>query len=134
MTNEAKKAAIIEILENVMDISELLTVHRDYLEDQNMMDDEIFENGDEFFETFFEGKTVEAVRAVCYGDYRYADDYVWFNGYANLESGSEYQVRERIDFEDVAGWILDNDKTSEYDIDIEDEEDDEEESEDETQE
>ncbi|MEX5585797.1 hypothetical protein, partial [Pseudomonas lurida] len=42
------------------------------------------------------GKPMEAVRAVFYGDYRYTDDYVKFDGYGNLESASEYKVEEEL--------------------------------------
>ncbi|XAG96883.1 hypothetical protein U7128_000233 [Bacillus phage KKP_4050] len=53
-------------------------------------------NDEEFFNVFFEGKPMEAVRAVFYGDYRYMDDYVKFDGYGNLESASEYQVEKEL--------------------------------------
>lgn len=53
-------------------------------------------NDEEFFNVFFEGKPMEAVRAVFYGDYRYTDDYVKFDGYGNLESASEYKVEEEL--------------------------------------
>jgi hypothetical protein len=45
---------------------------------------------------FFEGKPNEAVRAVYYGDYRYMDAYVQFNGYGNLTSVSEWQVEDEL--------------------------------------
>ncbi|OLF87124.1 hypothetical protein B4089_3745 [Bacillus licheniformis] len=54
-------------------------------------------NDEEFFNVFFEGKPMEAVRAVFYGDYRYMDDYVKFDGYGNLESASEYQVEKELE-------------------------------------
>ncbi|XAG95942.1 hypothetical protein U9I18_000234 [Bacillus phage KKP_4048] len=53
-------------------------------------------NDEEFFNVFFEGKPMEAVRAVFYGDYRYMDDYVKFDGYGNLESASEYEVENEL--------------------------------------
>lgn len=52
---------------------------------------DVWENDEEFFDTFFEGKPLEAVRAAQYGDYNYTDDYVKFNGYGNLESLDEWQ-------------------------------------------
>lgn len=62
---------------------------------------QVYENDEEFFETFFSGKTVEAVRATQFGDYRYSDDFVRFNGYANLDSFNEYtyieELKEEID-------------------------------------
>ncbi|MEX5491527.1 hypothetical protein ABFV43_22310, partial [Pseudomonas fulva] len=53
-------------------------------------------NDEEFFNVFFEGKPMEAVRAAIYGDYRYTDDYVKFDGYGNLVSVSEYDMEEEL--------------------------------------
>lgn len=41
-------------------------------------------------------KADDAVRAVCYGDYNYMDDYVRFNVYGNLESFTEYDYEEEL--------------------------------------
>ena len=58
-------------------------------------------NDEEFFNVLFEGKPMEAVRAACYGDYNYMDEYVRFNGYGNLESLNEYtyhkELKESVD-------------------------------------
>ena len=51
-----------------------------------------YENDEYFFEMMFENKVDEAVRAVCYGDYNYMDEYVHFNAYGNLDSCNEYQL------------------------------------------
>ena len=51
---------------------------------------EVYENDEEFFNIFFEGKAMEVARAIYYGDYNYNDEYVKFNGYGNLETYSEY--------------------------------------------
>jgi hypothetical protein len=47
---------------------------------------EIMNNDEEFFEIYFDGKPMEAVRAAHYGNYNYTDEYVRFDGYGNLES------------------------------------------------
>lgn len=57
---------------------------------------QFYENDEDFFETYFQGKPMEAVRATHYGDYRYNDDYVKFNGYGNLESMDDYKVIEEM--------------------------------------
>lgn len=54
------------------------------------------ENDEEFFSVYFEGRPMEAVRAVSFGDYKYNDAYVKFNGYGNLETYSGYEVEEEI--------------------------------------
>ena len=53
-----------------------------------------WDNDDEFFNTFFYNNPTEAVRAAYYGDYKYCDDYVRFNGYANLESFNDYDLEK----------------------------------------
>ena len=62
------------------------------------------ENDEEFFNTFFEGRVNEAVRAVCYGYYSYTDDLVKFNGYGNLESISYYQYEKEL--KEEIGYIV----------------------------
>jgi hypothetical protein len=57
---------------------------------------EAYENDEYFFDTFFDGRPAEAVRATFYGDYRYMDEYVRFNGYGNLESLSGYDVEQEL--------------------------------------
>lgn len=69
-----------------------------------------FENDEEFFNMFFEGKTNEAVRAVCFGDFNYGDDYVRFDGYGNLVTANEYTVIREMkdDIEDIADAVIRN--------------------------
>lgn len=71
---------------------------------------EVYENDEEFFNTFFHGNPSEAVRASCYGDYNYMDEYVRFNGYGNLESLNEYDYRqELIDYiDDIVDELINN--------------------------
>lgn len=67
-----------------------------------------WENNEEFFETFFEGKIDDAVRAVCYGDYNYMDAYVKFNTYGNLESANEWEYEKEIeDYKEeiIEAWL-----------------------------
>ena len=56
---------------------------------------DFYVNDEDFIENMFQTKS-DAVRAVYFGDYHYADDFVKFNGYGNLESYSEYQVIEEM--------------------------------------
>ena len=57
----------------------------------------VYENDEEFFEMFFEGThPMEIVRMTYYGDYKYMDEYVRFNGYGNLESLSDYQYEREL--------------------------------------
>ena len=51
---------------------------------------DVYNNDDEFFDMFFEGKPAELARAIYYGDFNYNDEYIKFNGYGNLKTYSEY--------------------------------------------
>ena len=55
---------------------------------------EYWDNDEEFFDTFFHNDPMEAVRSSYYGDYNYCDDYVRFNGYANLESFNDWELEK----------------------------------------
>lgn len=57
---------------------------------------EYYENDEEFFNMFFEGRPMEVARATYYGNYNFMDEYVHFNGYGNLESCSEYEYEDEL--------------------------------------
>lgn len=99
---------LIELLENLTD-SELMSIFRDCNSYDGSFDfADYYENDEDFFNLFFENKPDEAVRAVCYGDYRYSDDFVRFNAYGNLESFNGYDVKEaaREYIAELADYIL----------------------------
>ena len=58
----------------------------------SLSDLDYWENGEDFFRTFYDNDIDGAVRAVCYGDYTYTDEYVIINAYGNLDSISEYDL------------------------------------------
>ena len=55
---------------------------------------EYWENDEEFFNTYFYNNPMEAVRSSFYGDYKFCDKYVKFNGYGNLESFNDYDLEK----------------------------------------
>lgn len=76
-------------------------------------DDELFDFEDYFFETFFEGKPMEAARAVFFGNVsNWQDPYIKFNGYGNLDSLNEFQAEELADM--YKSEIYDLDKYQDY--------------------
>ena len=83
MNNKVKN--IIEQI-NSMDTNELIDLNNTYCNSANISDSEIYENGEEFFNMFFEGDVMRAIQATHYGDYNYSHDWVRFNGYGNLDS------------------------------------------------
>ena len=106
------KEKLIKLFVECFDNSELsskIEIHNNYvMENDCGMEDKIEINDEEFFDTFFEGKPMEAVRAVFYGDYRYNDEYVWFNVYGNLESGDYEEQLPLRDAEEMAEWYMEN--------------------------
>ena len=58
---------------------------------------EVYNNDEEFFNMFFDGRPAEVARAIYYGDYNYNDEYIKFNAYENLESLSEYDYEELLE-------------------------------------
>ena len=63
---------------------------------------DVYNNDDEFFDMFFEGKPAELARAIYYGDFNYNDEYIKFNGYGNLETFSKYDYEELLE-ENIEG-------------------------------
>lgn len=93
---------------NELSQSDLIRLHNTYCQSIGY-DDEIYSNDDEFFEIFFSGKVIEAVRAISYGEYNYSDAYVKFNGYGNLESFSHFGVNDLGDSPQViAEYAIEN--------------------------
>ena len=95
---------------------ELINYHNITCEEYNYMDDMIFEHNEEFYETFFFNKAEEAVMAAFYGDLRYCDKYVKFNGYGNLETFN--YPEEHIDETQIAECIQEHPES--FDIELED--------------
>ena len=58
---------------------------------------DVYENDEEFFNMFFEGKPAELARAIYYGDFNYNDEYIKFNAYGNLKTLSEYDYEEMLE-------------------------------------
>lgn len=112
--------AVVEYLDN-LSTEDLIAVHNEYCQ-HNGYEYEIYENDDDFFETYFQGKVTDAIRAVFYGEYSYPEKYVRFDGYANLDTTDHPE--EWIDTDDIASYILDD---NEHLFDIEFIEEDEEE-------
>ena len=106
---ELNKYAIIEFLDNIdnfEEIFELVSIINSY--DGSLSEIEFFYNEEEFFDIFFGINTIDAVRAVCYGDYKFEDEFVMFNAYENLESFNRYEVMNeyRLFKDEIADKIM----------------------------
>jgi len=121
-TTEVKNnlEAIKEYINKLSD-SEKVNFHNIYCQNCNYPNDEIFANDEEFFNTFFNGKVIDAIRAICYGFYKYTEKFVQFNGYGNLVSFNDPEDYDGIiDISEIAEDILNN--PSDYDIELIEEE------------
>lgn len=74
---------------------------------ENGYENEIFGNTDDFLDEMFSSPS-EAIKAVSYGEYCCSDDYVWFNGYSNLESGSFESNLPLEDARTLAEWYVED--------------------------
>lgn len=109
LTDEEKELQnIIEQIENLSD-DDLMQLNNIFCEKNNYCDDEIYNNDEDFLETFFEGRILEFARASSYGDYNYNHDFVKFDGYGNLETMDCLISDDLADsIEVVAQFALDN--------------------------
>lgn len=85
---------LIAALEDADD-STLVQLHNTACDVLNHPDDQIYDFDEEFFNMAFGDDCMKAARAASFGDLNWSDDYIRFNGYANLESVSN--VRNEID-------------------------------------
>lgn len=108
MNEEKLVELFVEGYENC-ELSSKIEIHNIYIRETNSgCEYEIESNDEDFFNTFFEGKPMEAVRASYYGDFRYNDDWVWFDTYGNLSSGDNEEELPLCDAEEMAEWYIEN--------------------------
>lgn len=98
---------IINVI-NEMDSNDLVQLNNEYCEAINGTDSFIYSNDDDFLEDYFNTKS-DLARAIFYGDFRYMDNWVTFNGYGNLES-FQYMDTDKIceSVSVIAEYILEN--------------------------
>lgn len=105
---------------NELNVYDLVELNNKYCDDNNMPDSVIYENDDDFLETHF-NDVPTVVKAVHFGDYRYSDAWVWFNGYGNLESKNFIETGDIVELVSViADWCIENPSEVDGIIDISD--------------
>jgi hypothetical protein len=88
-----KKQIVNEI--NAMSQSDLINLNNIYAREiQGNFDNEIWDNDEDFFNSFFENDVMGVVRAISYGDFRFMDNFVKFDGYGNLESFNFFDIND----------------------------------------
>jgi hypothetical protein len=103
-----KKQIVSEI--NAMSQSDLINLNNIYAREiQGNFDNEIWDNDEDFFNSFFENDVMGVVRAISYGDFRFMDNFVKFDGYGNLESFNFFDINDLCELpETMAVDIINN--------------------------
>lgn len=93
-----------------LDNDEKLDLYNQYCEYNNDPDSIIYPNDDEFLETMFGDNVSGLARAISYGDYKYTDKYVKFNGYGNLQTyyDSYDAVKDNFIYDDLIDFIAED--------------------------
>ena len=105
MTLEEK---VMEAIENLSS-DEAVSLWNEYCSEDGRMDDYIY-SMNEFDEIMGDMTPLDVARTCFYGDFCPADDYFWFNGYANLESSDFPSMDDKSPFyaKELATWIIKN--------------------------
>ena len=108
---------VIEQLEDLL-FCDLVMTYNDYASHNGY--ELIHDNDEENINTLF-NTPYEAAQAVAYGKYNPNDDYVTLDGYSNAVSFS-YQLTQDdnspIDIEELAQWLINEDRLADYDITV----------------
>lgn len=105
-----------EILDDFSD-DEKLDLYNQYCEYNNDPDSIIYPNDDEFLETMFSNFN-DVARAIAYGDYKYTDEYIKFDGYGNLQTyyDSYDALQDNFVDSEMVDFILENEDTDFNDL------------------
>lgn len=109
----------LESLCNYENVAKLLSIVRQINCYNGRFDDlDYWENDEEFFDVFFQGKPIEVARAVYYGDYNFTDDYVHFDVYGNLQSANAFSLAIELKcyIDDIAEEIANLKENDNYNV------------------
>lgn len=108
---ERMKEILKDYLQELSDDNKI-SIHNETMQEINYYDDEIHYNDDDFFNTYFYNRVIEAVRACHYGDYNYTDEYVKFDDYGNLETFDGYNMDAYILYDEIVDHMVDEEDYS----------------------
>lgn len=104
-----RDAILDKIKEAMIEKEDLMSIISDINSyDGNFDDIQWWENDEDFFDTFYGEDVMEAVRAVCYGDYTFTDEYVKINAYGNLETTNYIQDELEGYVDEIVDHLADN--------------------------
>ena len=108
---------VIEQLEDLL-FCDLVMTYNDYASANHY--ELIHNNDEENINTLFD-TPYDTAQAVVYGKYNPSDDYVTLDGYSNAISFSYHPIQDDncpIDISELAQWLINEDKLSDYDITV----------------
>lgn len=73
-----------------------------------------YDNDEDFFDEMYQGSVIEAIRAVCFGNYNFVDNYVKIDSYGNLESCNKWELAMNYDTfaEEIVDTIIELEKST----------------------
>ena len=86
LSTEDKKETFYKYLYIVENFGSLESLYDEIDNKDNLESVDYFPNDEDFFNTFYMNKPYQLVQAISYGNYKYSDKFVTFNGYGNLKS------------------------------------------------
>ena len=106
---------VIEIITD-MDVEDTVALYNDYANNNGY--EQIFNNDEQTINDLFL-TPYDAIRQTNNKDYKDHEDYFTFNGYGHAVS-FDYRLSENspIDIEELAEWLISEDKLAEYDITV----------------
>ena len=106
---------VIEIITD-MDVEDTISLYNDYANHNGY--EQIFNNDEQTINDLFL-TPYDAIRQTNNKDYKDHEEYFTFNGYGHAVS-FDYRLSENspIDIEEIAKWLISEDKLSDYDITV----------------
>lgn len=86
LSTEDKKETFYKYLYIVDNFGSLESLYDEIDNKEDLESVGYYPNNEDFFNTFYMDKPYKLVQAISYGDYKYSDKFVTFDGYANLKS------------------------------------------------
>ncbi len=104
-----RDAILDEIKSAMVEKEDLMSIISDINSYDSSFDDiQWWENDEDFFDTYFADDIMGAVRAVCYGEYNYTDEYVKINAYGNLETTNYIQDELEGYVDEIVDHLVEN--------------------------
>jgi antirestriction protein len=98
----------IRIMQKIGDTPDWLDLHNQYCDNAGYSDDRIYEFDEEFFETYFSGKVMDAVQKAVFGDINWGHNHITFDGYGNFKSIAD--LDNFIDKDTIIQHIMENEQ------------------------